>query len=143
MPSFSQELGEKDEQVERLGDEVERLMREVAAKERQAAEDGDEIEALTEDLKKLGGQIFGLEEEAEQREDEFRQLSEDLAIADEELKNKQAVHDQVVEALKQVCQFVVDLLCRFRADRVNRFPETRGSQSQPERRQDRARECRG
>lgn len=77
-------------------------MREVAAKERQAAEDGDEIEALTEDLKKLGGQIFGLEEEAEQREDEFRQLSEDFATVDEELKNKQAVHDQVVDALKQV-----------------------------------------
>lgn len=77
-------------------------MQEVAEKERQMAEDADEVDALTEDLKKLGGQIYALEEEAEEKDNRIRELEDELDGVDKEIEDKQAVHEQVVLALKEV-----------------------------------------
>ncbi|GAA5873076.1 hypothetical protein JCM1840_007316 [Sporobolomyces johnsonii] len=93
-------LEEREADVHELADRVETLMRELAEKEAEMAADAEEVEALTHDLQKLGAQIFALEEEADEKDKQMDDLKNDLAAVDKELEDKQAVHDQVVVALK-------------------------------------------
>ncbi|GAA5934328.1 hypothetical protein JCM1841_004441 [Sporobolomyces salmonicolor] len=93
-------LEDREADVQDLADRVETLMRQLAEKEAEMAADAEEVEALTHDLQKLGAQIFALEEEGDEKDKQMDDLRNELAAVDKELEDKQAVHDQVVLALK-------------------------------------------
>ncbi|GAA6058279.1 hypothetical protein JCM3770_002889 [Rhodotorula araucariae] len=96
-----QVLEEKEADLDELADKVEALVQQLAEKDAQLQAEQDEVDALTHDLQKLGGQVFQLEEELDEKERLVGELQNELDAVDKELKDKDAVHDQVVAALKE------------------------------------------
>jgi len=118
-------LEEREQEVKDLADKLEELgaayherTDDLEDALRQVAERDAEMEALTDDLKKvsrptlvidvsliesqLGARVFELEEELGDRTGHAEDMEAEVEAIEKELEGKQAVHEQVVVALKEV-----------------------------------------